>query len=531
MSARVRVVAHVDLDAFYAACEQQRDRSLLGLPLGVAQYDPFEQGGVSNVPPDGQRRSTRGNLIAVSYEARARGVKRGMNAVEAFALCQELVVMQVPTAHGKADLTMYREAGAAVLEVLKRGADTTERASIDEAYFDLTKAAASALRTRSWSELLEMAGGTNIAGVETLPESVLPRSAVRNGYVAAESADAGVLSSAWLAREEELWSEEERHLVAGAALLSSARAAVRSELGYSTSAGVAPNKRLAKLCSGLKKPNAQTLLTSGASPALLRDLPLSRLQGLGGHFGVEVASKLDITTVGQLAAVPFARLDAVFKDKDARWLFALAHGILDEPVKDREIPLSISCSKTFRGSMALRALPQIQKYLQDLAAELHERLADDAARNSRSPRTLTVSISPSGGAPFSRSCPWRRASMADDALGLLKSWAASTPGWEVTGMGLGAHDLEADLAGTRAMTDFFHVDAQPEHVEGAATCQRCGKEVGAADAEEHENFHRLQEMLRMEREEREKQNGANRQPSASKKPRVQGPLDKLLRRG
>ncbi len=135
MSVPPRVVAHVDLDAFYCAVERARDPTLAGLPLGVAQYNPFEEGGVTTLAPDAARRlnDSNGSLIAVSYEARAAGVKRGMRGNEARKLCAALQIVQVPTSHGKADLSIYREAGAAVLAILSRIADVAERASIDEA--------------------------------------------------------------------------------------------------------------------------------------------------------------------------------------------------------------------------------------------------------------------------------------------------------------------------------------------------------------------------------------------------------------
>lgn len=49
--------------------------------------------------------AVRCRIIAVSYEARAFGVSRGMWATEARALCPELLLARVPEARGKADLT------------------------------------------------------------------------------------------------------------------------------------------------------------------------------------------------------------------------------------------------------------------------------------------------------------------------------------------------------------------------------------------------------------------------------------------
>jgi DNA polymerase eta len=75
---------------------------------------------------------SNGSIIAVSYEARPFGVKRNMRAQEAKGLCPGLQIVQVPVAHGKADLTIYRAAGAAVAQILARMKTTCERASIDE---------------------------------------------------------------------------------------------------------------------------------------------------------------------------------------------------------------------------------------------------------------------------------------------------------------------------------------------------------------------------------------------------------------
>jgi len=81
------------------------------------------------------------SLIAVSYEARAKGVKRGMMCPEALSMCPDLNLVTVPDQRGKADLSKYRQASAEVFAVLNTFDDViVERASIDEAYLDLTVA-------------------------------------------------------------------------------------------------------------------------------------------------------------------------------------------------------------------------------------------------------------------------------------------------------------------------------------------------------------------------------------------------------
>ena len=79
------------------------------------------------------------SIIAVSYEARRFGVNRRMRGDEAKEKCPEINLVRVPEARGKANLTLYREAGAEVIAVLSRFCESCERASVDEAYLDLTE--------------------------------------------------------------------------------------------------------------------------------------------------------------------------------------------------------------------------------------------------------------------------------------------------------------------------------------------------------------------------------------------------------
>ena len=74
----------------------------------------------------------------MGYEARTFGVTRGMRGDEAKARCPEIILAKVPESRGKADLTRYRDACAEVMDVLRTFTDVCERASVDEAYLDLT---------------------------------------------------------------------------------------------------------------------------------------------------------------------------------------------------------------------------------------------------------------------------------------------------------------------------------------------------------------------------------------------------------
>lgn len=445
-----KVIAHVDLDAFYAQCEVIQDpERLKDHPVGVVQYNPY--GDLKTLAPTEDRlmNDSNGSLIAVNYAARASGVKRNHRGNEARALCPDLRLVQVPTKHGKADLTIYRNAGKQVLKILGEGnAVKVERASIDECYLDLTEEA---------NKRLAASGG-------------MPSLPVRSYQVHLYSTTGEDVADteSWWSREAQEWGPGEQLIAAGAAIVAELRERVETMLGYTCSAGIAPTRLLAKLCSGLHKPSQQTVVPASSVPALLSPLPLNKLRGLGGQFGRQVATDLNLQTVGQLAAVPMNKLEQTFGEKDGRWLFSLARGIDDAEVEERRLAKSTSCGKTFRGKYALTEIDSVHTWLLELAAELEERLLEDKEDNKRTPQLLTVSVgagndSWGSGNHFSRSCSIRRvesAAMAEDAAGLVKRWANEQPlGWRITDLFLGASSF-VDVQ-TTAITQFF---------KPAATC-------------------------------------------------------------
>ena len=115
-----RWVMHVDLDAFYASVEQYRNYpELQGLPVCVG-HDPKKGTG-------------RGVVRVASYEARAFGIHAGMPVSRAYRLCPEAVFIN-------GDFSSYIEASQEFMAVLSEFADggRVRRASIDEAYIDVT---------------------------------------------------------------------------------------------------------------------------------------------------------------------------------------------------------------------------------------------------------------------------------------------------------------------------------------------------------------------------------------------------------
>jgi DNA polymerase-4 len=111
------------------------------------------------------------------------------------------------------------------------------------------------------------------------------------------------------------------------------------------SVGVAPNKFLAKLASDLSKPDGFLVLPEAEVEAFLRDLPVSRLWGVGKQTTRQLEA-LGLRTIGQLAEWPQAQLSRRFGSLGAH-IWRLAHGIDDRPVTPHRDPKSIGAETTF----------------------------------------------------------------------------------------------------------------------------------------------------------------------------------------
>ncbi|MHB1458788.1 MAG: DNA polymerase IV [Armatimonadota bacterium] len=82
-------------------------------------------------------------------------------------------------------------------------------------------------------------------------------------------------------------------------------------LGLTCSVGIGPNKMIAKFASGMKKPDGLTRLGKEELPALLENLPVEKLHGIGDRLAIRL-SRMGITTAGSLGRVPVDRLKKEF---------------------------------------------------------------------------------------------------------------------------------------------------------------------------------------------------------------------------
>jgi DNA polymerase IV len=145
------------------------------------------------------------------------------------------------------------------------------------------------------------------------------------------------------------------------------------------SVGVAPNKFLAKLASDLSKPDGFLVLEPADTEAFLRDLPVSRLWGVGRKTTRQLES-LGLRTIGQVARWPLAQLRARFGSLGAH-IWRLSHGIDERPVNAHRQPKSIGAETTFGSDTSDQEV--WRRTLLELAEKVAQRLRADAVTAAR----------------------------------------------------------------------------------------------------------------------------------------------------
>jgi DNA polymerase-4 len=120
---------------------------------------------------------------------------------------------------------------------------------------------------------------------------------------------------------------------------------IKEEIGLNASVGVAPNKFLAKLASGLCKPDGFLVIESGSARSILDPLPPRKIWGVGEVAARKLAAK-GITTIRDLRSADARLIESVFGSRAGR-IIELARGIDDRPVEPRGEPKSIGAERTF----------------------------------------------------------------------------------------------------------------------------------------------------------------------------------------
>ena len=361
-SSHDRIIILIDMDCFFCQVETKLQPEYAGKPLAVVQYYQWQLGGI----------------IAVNYEAREYGVTRHMRGGEAKEKCPGLILASVPCLRDKADTSRYRRAGREVIDVIRKHCSIVERASVDEAYLDITDIVEKKISDPvSTEDLITQLSNTFVVGYSDI------------GTNDEEERSRGMRT--WVADSfEELEDIQAQKLAVAGVIVEELRSDIFEKTGFRCSAGIAQNKILAKLACGLHKPNRQTILPASAVSTLYSTLPVKKVRNLGGKFGDVVVESLNCNVMGDLLQYSLQYLQKRFDDKTGLWLYNIARGVDNEPVTVRFVTKSIGACKKFPGKQAITSLDVLKHWADDLSAEVCDRLEQDLEENERRATLLTI---------------------------------------------------------------------------------------------------------------------------------------------
>ena len=173
------------------------------------------------------------------------------------------------------------------------------------------------------------------------------------------------------------------------------RQQIREELSLSASAGVAPNKFLAKIASDWRKPDGLFVIQPKYVDTFLPPLPIGRIPGVGKVTEARL-NRIGIQTVGDLREFEVAALEAQFGRYGLR-LYELARGNDNNPVTPDRPTKSISAEDTFERDIPLAET-------EDLIRRLAEKVWIASRRESRTARTVVLKLKTKEFNIHTRSC-------------------------------------------------------------------------------------------------------------------------------
>ena len=244
------------------------------------------------------------------------------------------------------------------------------------------------------------------------------------------------LDEAYLDVTRNLWNEP---LASSVARMLKAR--IRERTGLTASAGVAPNKFLAKIASGWRKPDGLTVIAPERVEHFLQQLPVEALWGVGPV----TAKKLRALGIVRLVDVRSADEEPLRREIGslAEWIRRLAHGDDPRPVVPDRPWKSRSCETTYTED--LRDLREVRSEVERLA----RRTAAMLSRKNLLARTVTIKVRYSDFTTVTRSHTTAAATsdeneIATRALTLLeRTQAGARP---IRLLGVGAHGLAESAA-------------------------------------------------------------------------------------
>ncbi|EFR00972.1 DNA polymerase eta [Nannizzia gypsea CBS 118893] len=462
----LRVIAHIDLDAFYAQCEMIRLGTPRDQPLAVQQWQ---------------------SLIAVNYAARPFGVSRMITAEEARKLCPQLLTPHVATFRegegenwayrdgdysvqkDKVSLDPYRAESRKILATMKATLLTwaegvyegcrdqfsepsdmvrLEKAGIDEVFVDLSALVFGTLLQRY--EVLRLAG--TFEGSKDSPNRLLPRPET-TALLWGEDDELIDLDTGESEEDDPEWDDVV--IQVGAEIVKFVRTAVWDQLKYTCSGGIARNKMMAKLGSACNKPNRQTIVRNRAIQQFLSGYKFTKIRSLGGKLGKKIASEFETDKISDLLNIPLDRLKNKLDDDTGVWLYQIIRGEDDCEVTPRTEIKSMISAKSFNPKLV--SLDQGEKWMRIFVAEIYGRLIDEGVlENKRRPKMITVHhYGPNQDKSRQTHIPTGGVIDQTMLFDLAKNLLQQVVSWPCSHLSLTVSGFESGITGNKSLDNFF----------------------------------------------------------------------------
>ena len=172
-------------------------------------------------------------------------------------------------------------------------------------------------------------------------------------------------------------------LPSATAIAETIRAQIREETQLTASAGIAPNKFLAKIASDWNKPDGQFVIRPQQAFDFLTPLPVGRIPGVGKVMQEKLAA-LGVGTVGELRTLGAERLQRAFGSFGLR-LHTRAQGIDERPVEPDQPVQSISSEDTFERDVTIGEL-------EPMILRLAEKTWNASRKTDRVGRTVVLKL-------------------------------------------------------------------------------------------------------------------------------------------
>jgi DNA polymerase-4 len=237
-------------------------------------------------------------------------------------------------------------------------------------------------------------------------------------------------------------TENKMGLPTATRVASTIRAQIWDELNLTASAGVAPNKFLAKIASDWKKPNGLFVIQPHEVVDFLRVLPVGRVPGVG-KVTEQHLNSAGIKIIGDVQALGLAELEQQFGRYGQR-LFELARGIDHSPVVPNRVSKSISAEDTFPNDLPLM---ELEPAIRGLA----EKVWNASHANARQARTIVLKLKTREFATLTRSLtptqvPQNARELAELALSLFdRVDLGPSQLFRLAGVGLSNFQIGAEL--------------------------------------------------------------------------------------